>query len=181
MTAQKYLSAVARTRQMFGAGYVESILTGQSTDRSRQNGHESLSVFGIVEGEEAAMLKPVSRALQVRGALLPTEHGGLMLGPDARAFLKGEVPLDLVLTREHEDREAGRLRVGIDGDLQGYVEVRVTPAPGGCRMLWEQRVLLAKPGVRHLAALPPARWALRANHALMMRSARAGLARPADD
>ena len=106
------------------------------------------------------------------------------LSPDrarvrARSLLP--VPLDLVLVREHEDREAGRLRVGIEGDLQGYVEVRVTPAPGGCRMLWEQRVLLAKPGVRHLAALPPARWALRANHALMMRSARAGLARPADD
>ncbi len=108
VTAQKYLSAVARTRQMFGAGYVESILTGQSSDRSRQNGHESLSVFGIVEGEEAQMLKPVSRALQVRGALLPTEHGGLMLGPDARAFLKGEVPLDLVLPpRRAKSRRRG--------------------------------------------------------------------------
>ncbi len=95
----------------------------------------------------------------------------------ARSLLP--VPLDLVLVREHEDRQAGRLRVGIEGDLQGYVEVHVAPAPGGCRMVWEQRVLLAKPGVRHLAALPPARWALRANHALMMRSARAGLARPA--
>lgn len=103
------------------------------------------------------------------------------LSPDrarvrARSVLP--VPLDLVLTREHEEREAGRLRVGIDGDLEGYVEVRVTPARGGCRMVWEQRVLLAKPGLRHLAALPPARWALRANHALMMRSARDGLGRP---
>ena len=55
------------------------------------------------------MLKPVSRALQVRGALLPTEHGGLMLGPDARAFLKGEVPLDLVLPpkRQRTKRRGG--------------------------------------------------------------------------
>ncbi|WP_066639820.1 SRPBCC family protein [Serinicoccus hydrothermalis] len=88
-------------------------------------------------------------------------------------------PLELVLVREHEDRSAGRLRVGIEGDLQGYVEVQVTQAPGGCRMVWDQRVLLTKPGLRHLAALPPARWVLRANHAAMMRSARAGLDRPA--
>ncbi len=97
VVAQKYLSAVARTRQMYGAGYVESILTGQSSERSRSQGHDKLSVFGIVEGEEAALLKPVHRALLVRGALLPTEHGGMMLGPEARGFLKGEEPLDLVI------------------------------------------------------------------------------------
>ncbi|WP_299518179.1 SRPBCC family protein [uncultured Serinicoccus sp.] len=102
------------------------------------------------------------------------------LSPDrarvrARSVLP--VPLDLVLSRDQQDREDGRLRVGIDGDLQGYVEVHVTPAAGGCRVVWEQRVLLAKPGLRHLAALPPARWVLRANHAAMMRSARTGLGR----
>ena len=97
VVAQKYLSAVARTRQMYGAGYVESILIGQSSERSRSQGHDKLSVFGIVEGEEAALLKPVHRALLVRGALLSTEHGGMMLGPEARGFLKGEEPLDLVI------------------------------------------------------------------------------------
>lgn len=102
------------------------------------------------------------------------------LSPDrarvrARSVLP--VPLDLVLTREREDRAAGRLRVGIEGDLQGYVEVQVTRVPGGCRVLWEQRVLLTRPGLRHLAGVPPVRWALRANHAVMMRSARTGLSR----
>ncbi len=97
IAAQKYLSAVARTRQTYGSGYIESILTGQSSERSRAQGHDTLSVFGIVEGEEADLLKPVHRALLVRGALMPTEHGGLMLGPEARGYLKGEQPLDLVI------------------------------------------------------------------------------------
>ena len=108
VVAQKYLSAVARTRQMYGAGYVESVLTGQSSDRSRERGHDALSVFGIVEGEEAALLKPVHRALLVRGALLPTEHGGLMLGPEARGFLKGEEPLDLVIPPKKTGGRRGR-------------------------------------------------------------------------
>ncbi len=114
VVAQKYLSAVARTRQMYGAGYVESILTGQSSERSRSQGHDRLSVFGIVEGEEAALLKPVHRALLVRGALLPTEHGGLMLGPEARGFLKGEEPLDLVLPPRRSGGR-GRSRSGGSG------------------------------------------------------------------
>jgi len=109
VVAQKYLSAVARTRQTYGAGYIESLLTGQSSERSRAQGHESLSVFGIVEGEEAALLKPVQRALLVRGALLPTEHGGLMFGPEARGYLKGEKPLDLVIPPK---RQAQRGRKG---------------------------------------------------------------------
>ena len=33
-TARKFLSAVFRTGQMFGAGYVEQVLRGQSTERS---------------------------------------------------------------------------------------------------------------------------------------------------
>ncbi|HEX2794020.1 MAG TPA: RecQ family ATP-dependent DNA helicase [Croceicoccus sp.] len=102
VTAQKYLSAVARTRQMFGAGYIESILTGQPSERASSQGHDTLSVFGIVAGEEAALLKPVQRALLVRGALLPTEHGGLMLGPEARTYLKGEQQLDLVIPPRRE-------------------------------------------------------------------------------
>ena len=48
--AQKFLSAVFRTGQSFGVGYIESILTGQSSERSLMNGHEALSVFGIVDG-----------------------------------------------------------------------------------------------------------------------------------
>ncbi|XAP77935.1 DNA helicase RecQ [Citromicrobium bathyomarinum] len=114
VVAQKYLSAVARTRQMYGAGYVESILIGQSSERSRSQGHDKLSVFGIVEGEEAALLKPVHRALLVRGALLPTEHGGMMLGPEARGFLKGEEPLDLVIP----PKRAGGKRGGRAGSGQ---------------------------------------------------------------
>jgi len=105
--AQKYLSAVFRTGQMFGAGYVESILTGQSSERSLMNGHEALSVFGIVDGEEAALLKPVGRALLLKDALRANPHGGLEFGPAAKALLKGEADLPLVLPPRRERRRRG--------------------------------------------------------------------------
>lgn len=96
-TAQKLLSAIYRTGQSFGLGHIEAVLTGKTNERIVQNGHDALSVFGIVEAEEAALLKPVSRALMVHDALETNEHGGLMFGPAARPFLRGEEIVSLVL------------------------------------------------------------------------------------
>jgi ATP-dependent DNA helicase RecQ len=56
-------------------------------------------VFGIVDADEAALIRAVSRALQARGALIQTEHGGLMLGGDAREILKGAVDVDMIVPR----------------------------------------------------------------------------------
>jgi len=94
--AQKLLSGVYRTGQMFGLGYVSQVLTGAADEKVTQRGHDALSVFGIVAADEAAMLRPLARALQARGALEATEHGGLRLAGDARAILKGEAAMMMV-------------------------------------------------------------------------------------
>ncbi len=91
--ARKLLSAVYRTGQSFGFGYIEKVLTGQADERAVLRGHDKLSVFGIVGSDEAPLLKPLARALQARGSLVPTEHGGLALGGDARVILKGDTPV----------------------------------------------------------------------------------------
>ena len=105
--AKKYLSAVFRTGQMFGAGYVEQVLCGQSTERSLMNGHEKLSVWNIVAGEDAALLKPVGRALLTRDALRANHHGGLEFGPGARAILKEGATVELVVPPKRERRRRG--------------------------------------------------------------------------
>ena len=108
--AQKFLSAVFRTGQLFGAGYIEQVLLGQSTDRSVDRGHEALSVWGIVEGEEAALVKPVARALLLRDALRTNAHGGLEFGPGARPILKEGARVMLVLPPKRargKKRDAG--------------------------------------------------------------------------
>jgi len=105
--ARKLLSAVYRTGQSFGLGHLEKVLTGQSDERVVQRGHDTLSVFGIVGAEEAPLLKPLARALQARGTLLPTEHGGLSLGGDARTILKGEQEVHIVVPPKRERRRKG--------------------------------------------------------------------------
>ena len=108
-TAQKLLSAVYRTGQSFGLGHVEAVLTGKVSERITRRGHDALSVHGIVKDDEAALLKPVARALMVRGALETNEHGGLVLGASARPVLRGEETVSLVLppTRPRRDKGAG--------------------------------------------------------------------------
>lgn len=94
--AQKLLSAAYRTGQSFGFGHLQKVLTGASDDRITQRGHDRLSVYDIVDADEARLLQPVSRALQARGALVATEHGGLRLAGDAKAILRGEAELTIV-------------------------------------------------------------------------------------
>ena len=60
--AQKALSAVYRTGQRFGVGYVVDVLIAKADERIQRNGHDRLSVFGI--GRDMA-------AAEWRGAVPP--------------------------------------------------------------------------------------------------------------
>jgi ATP-dependent DNA helicase RecQ len=100
--AQKLLSAAYRTGQSFGFGHLQKVLTGVEDERVVQRGHDGLSVFGIVAAEEARLLQPLARALQARGSLVATEHGGLRLGGDAKAILKGEHRVEIVVPPARE-------------------------------------------------------------------------------
>lgn len=117
--ARKLLSAVYRTGQSFGIGHVEKVLTGQSDERITSRAHDKLSVFGIVAGDDAALLRPLTRVLVARGMLAATAHGGLMLGPEARAVLKGEAGVTIA----EPPPKARRNRRGRGAD--------VTPNPVG--------------------------------------------------
>jgi ATP-dependent DNA helicase RecQ len=103
-TARKFLSAVYRTGQSFGVGHLEAVLTGAANERAEKLGHDRLSVFGIVDGDEASLIRPVARALVLRDALRPNEHGGLMFGPEARSILKGDASVELVIPPRRERR-----------------------------------------------------------------------------
>jgi ATP-dependent DNA helicase RecQ len=105
--ARKLLSAVFRTGQSFGVGHLEKVLTGKSDERIAGRGHDQLSVFGIVDAEEARLIKPVARALQAQGHLAANEHGGLQLAGASRALLKGEMKLEIVIPPKTRKEKRG--------------------------------------------------------------------------
>ncbi|MBM3573528.1 MAG: ATP-dependent DNA helicase RecQ, partial [Alphaproteobacteria bacterium] len=95
--ARKALSAVYRTGQRFGAGHVIDVLLGGDTDRVRTLGHDQLSTYGIGTEYSRRAWQSIFRQLTALGLLVSDTagHGGLSLGGDARAVLRGERPVRL--------------------------------------------------------------------------------------
>ncbi|HET9397655.1 MAG TPA: RecQ family ATP-dependent DNA helicase, partial [Sphingomicrobium sp.] len=105
--AQKLLSAAFRTEMRFGVAHLEAVLGGNDNEKVRQFGHQRLSVFGIMDGEELALVKPVARSLLARDALRADEYGGLSFGPGAKAILKGEEQLVIAVPPKRIRRKRG--------------------------------------------------------------------------
>jgi ATP-dependent DNA helicase RecQ len=105
--ARKLLSAAFRTEMRFGIGHLADVLAGRETDKIHNFGHHRLSVFGIANEEELALVKPVSRALLARDALRADDYGGLSFGPGAKAILKGEEQVSVVVPPKRSRRKRG--------------------------------------------------------------------------
>ena len=105
--ARKLLSAAFRTEMRFGIGHLTDVLAGNETDKIHNFGHHRLSVFGIANEEELALVKPVSRALLARDALRADDYGGLSFGPAAKAILKGEESVAIVVPPKRARRRRG--------------------------------------------------------------------------
>jgi ATP-dependent DNA helicase RecQ len=96
--AQKVLSAVYRTGQLFGAVHLIAVLRGETTDGVMRHGHDRLPTFGLGADHAAPYWRGLIRQLIALGALdVDTAgHGGLFLVQDkARPILRGEVQVML--------------------------------------------------------------------------------------
>jgi ATP-dependent DNA helicase RecQ len=98
--AQKLLSTIVRLQrergQAFGAGHLIDILRGASTDRIRQQGHDTLSTYGLGADLSDQDWRSVIRQLLARGILVSQgDYGTLALGEPGGAVLRGEAPVPL--------------------------------------------------------------------------------------
>ncbi|MET9802089.1 SRPBCC family protein [Streptomyces sp. NPDC006368] len=107
---------------------------------------------------------------QVRRAVRLDQHRGV-------ARLRSFLPYDILVTvtEGRSDPHARVLEAALDGDLEGWLRWTVT-ADGvdGARARYDQEVEVRQPLMRGLAL--PGRPFFVANHALMMRAGRRGLA-----
>ncbi len=102
--AQKVLSAIYRTGQMFGAMHIVSVLRGEPNAMTAKHGHERLPTYGIGKDRPAGFWRGVIRQLVARGALQTEsgEYASLKLVTDAaRPILRGETA---VMLRDEPDR-----------------------------------------------------------------------------
>jgi ATP-dependent DNA helicase RecQ len=118
--ARKALSAVYRTGQRFGVGYVTDVLSAKDDERISRNGHDKLSVWGVGKDIGAAEWRLLFRQLVAAGHLATDEegHGTLVLTERARPLLRGEETFRMrkqaTTAAERKPSRAGR----IAGDAQ---------------------------------------------------------------
>ena len=108
--AQKALSAVYRTGQVFGALHIVAVLRGEQTDGVLRHGHDRLPTYGIGREHTVPYWRSMIRQLIAAGALdVDTEgHGGLFLVQDkARPILRAECR---VMLRQEGKRRPETLR-----------------------------------------------------------------------
>lgn len=121
VAAQKALSCVYRTGQMFGATYLINVLRGVSHTRILNNGHDRLSVYGIGEELSVKEWKSVFRQL-IAADLLRVDisgFGGFRLTEKSRPVLKGEKPVYFrrdPAPEKRSDPKRNRRAVAVSGD-----------------------------------------------------------------
>jgi ATP-dependent DNA helicase RecQ len=92
VAAQKALSAIYRTGQRFGVGYLVDVLAGKADPRILKNAHDKLKVYGSGKDLKPDTWRGLFRQLMASGYVATDEegHGSLTLTDRARPLLRGE-------------------------------------------------------------------------------------------
>ncbi len=98
--AQKFLSCIARTNEMYGASHITNILRGSKAKKVLENNHHELSTYGIGKEFSADQWSQLSRLL-VRKKVLRKDpkYGSLIITESGQLVLKGEERVNGVLDR----------------------------------------------------------------------------------
>lgn len=115
--AQQFLSCIARLAQRgerYGVAYAIDVLRGSQAQRIIDNGHTSLSVYGIGKHWTAAQWRTLARTLIHRGDVRQSDdgYGVLSLNEKSWEILRGTRKVELVSATERPDRP--RTRSGED-------------------------------------------------------------------
>ncbi len=113
IAAQKALSAIYRTGQRFGVGYLVDVLAGKADPRILKNAHDKLNVFGTGKDLKPDTWRGLFRQLMASGYVATDEegHGSLTLTDRARPLLRGEEQFlmrEVVATAKAERGKAAR-------------------------------------------------------------------------
>ena len=116
--AQKILSAVVRVEQRFGVGHVVEVLKGSKGDSIRRNGHERLTVHGLLSHMDKAALTNLCWQCVHLGLLhrLEGDRPTIQLTEAGREVLLGQHEVGLIAP-PHRPARAFDDTQGLDADV----------------------------------------------------------------
>jgi ATP-dependent DNA helicase RecQ len=120
--AQKALSAVYRTGQIFGAGYLTDVLLGKLTPRIKEWNHHQIKTFGVGKDLPEQQWFGIFRQLVAANYLsVDIEgHGALKLNENSAALLKGNIPIRFrtITSQPTTKTRQGTRTVGTNGTVE---------------------------------------------------------------
>lgn len=114
VTAQKILSAVARTGQRYGSSYIIDVLRGSKNERVMQRGHQAIPTFGLLKDVKALRLGNYIDQMIDDGVLVRTEgeYPILLLNEVSAEVLRGTREVELRSPKGSLDQKPRRQRRG---------------------------------------------------------------------
>lgn len=106
--ALKLLSSVYRTGQRFGLQYVVDVLMGSTNEKIVQNGHQSLSVFGIGKDQTKAQWLSIGDRLMELEALKVGEYRVVSLSEFGAQIIKQRLHVSIHTKRLEEHKRASK-------------------------------------------------------------------------
>jgi ATP-dependent DNA helicase RecQ len=104
--AQKALSAMLRTEQIYGLEHLVSILVGEETERILDQRHNQLPTFGVGTEFDKSQWRSVFRQLYAAGyANVAIAQGSWQVCEKARPVLRGEEILKLRFPEKQAERK----------------------------------------------------------------------------
>ncbi len=116
--AQKVMSAIARTGQMFGQAHVIDVLVGKATDKVKSKAHDQLPTFGVGQDRPAKSWRHVIRQLVAQGLVVVDVegYGALKLSGAARPVLQGERAVELCEMRKTVSKKKRAVADSLDDE-----------------------------------------------------------------
>jgi ATP-dependent DNA helicase RecQ len=120
VVAQKVMSAIYRTGERFGIGYVVDLLLGVSNDRMIKYSHVELPTFGVGKDlEKGAWMAYVNQLIDL--GLIAVKYDGfiktLALSSSSMEVLQGQKPVELVAYQAKEAPEKKKKEKKVMADL----------------------------------------------------------------
>ena len=123
--AVKFMAAVYRTGERFGAGHVIDVLMSKATDKVTGAGHDKMPVFGAGSDIDARTWQSVARQLVAAGFLV-VDHdsfGVLKLHESAREVFRGERQVTLRKDRARASTRFQRVGAKTEGLSAGETDL----------------------------------------------------------
>ena len=101
--AQKFISCVIRTREMFGAAHIVDVLRGSKNRKIKRFGHDRLSTYDIgAELTKKQWMFLANQLISHSFLLRDAEHGNLRVAPKAKSLLAGQERFESAMIDDQE-------------------------------------------------------------------------------